>query len=134
MNGAKPSQKVVAQIVKWPDGRRNAEGKIVEIIGDSKDVGVDILSIMKAYDLTESFPEDVMAQAGRIPDEVTEDMIKGRRDLRDLRTFTIDGEDAKDFDDAVSLEVLSDGNYRLGVHLADVSHYVTEGSPLDRKL
>jgi ribonuclease R len=133
VNGAKPGQKVVAQIVKWPDGRRNAEGKIVEIIGDSKDVGVDILSIMKAYDLTESFPDDVAAQAARIPDVVTDDMIRGRRDLRDLRTFTIDGEDARDFDDAVSLEVLPDGNYRLGVHIADVSYYVTEGSPLDRE-
>lgn len=133
INGAKPGQKVVAQIVKWPDGRRNAEGKIVEIIGDSKDTGVDILSIMKAHDLTESFPDEVMAQANGIPDVVTEDMIKGRRDLRDLRTFTIDGEDAKDFDDAVSIEVLPDGNYRLGVHIADVSYYVTEGSPLDRE-
>ena len=133
INGAKPGQKVVAEIVKWPDGRRNAEGKIVEIIGNSGEPGVDILSIMKAYNLTEAFPDDVMAQTERIPDAVTEDMIKGRRDLRHLRIFTIDGEDAKDFDDAVSIEVLPDGNYRLGVHIADVSYYVREGSPLDRE-
>lgn len=132
-NGARPGQKVVAEIVKWPDGRRNAEGKIVEIIGNSGEPGVDILSIMKAYDLTETFPDDVMAQAEKIPDTVTEDMVKGRRDLRDLRLFTIDGEDAKDFDDAVSIEVLPDGNYRLGVHIADVSYYVREGTPLDRE-
>ncbi|MGB3990950.1 MAG: RNB domain-containing ribonuclease, partial [Acetivibrionales bacterium] len=133
INGAKPGQKVVAHIVKWPDARRNAEGKITEIIGDSRDTGVDILSIMKMYDLTESFPDDVMAQVDSIPDTVSADMMKGRKDLRDLRVITIDGEDAKDLDDAISIEVLPDGCYRLGVHIADVSFYVTEGSPLDRE-
>lgn len=130
-NGAKPGFKVVAEIVKWPDGRRNAEGKIVEVIGDSSRPGADILSVMKAYSLNEEFPDRVIRQAEALPDEVTESMTRGRRDLRGLGMVTIDGEDAKDLDDAVSVERLSDGGFRLGVHIADVSSYVTEGSPLD---
>ncbi len=133
VNGAKPGFKVVAEIVKWPESRRNAEGRIVEVIGDSKDTGIDILSIMKAHGLKEAFPDDVMQQVEGIPDSVTEDMIEGRRDLRELRMVTIDGEDAKDLDDAVSIQSLPDGCYRLGVHIADVSYYVTEDSPLDRE-
>jgi len=132
-NAASPGQKVVAEIVKWPEKRRNAEGRIIEIIGDPDKPGTDILSIMKAYNLTEEFPEEVIKQAESIPDAVTEEMIKGRRDLRDLRMVTIDGEDAKDLDDAVSIEKLDNGNYRLGVHIADVSYYVTEDSPLDKE-
>ncbi len=131
--GAKPGQKVVAEIIKWPDRRRNAEGKITEIIGDSKQAGIDILSIMKAHDLTETFPEDVLTQTESIPDKVGNDMAKGRQDLRKLRMVTIDGEDAKDLDDAVSIEKFPDGGYRLGVHIADVSHYVMQDSPLDRE-
>ncbi len=133
VNGAKPGWKVVAEITKWPESRRNAEGRIVEIIGDSRDAGIDILSIMKAHGLTETFPDDVMQQADAIPDSVSEEMLEGRRDLRDLRMITIDGEDAKDLDDAVSIQKLPDGCYRLGVHIADVSYYVTEDSPLDRE-
>ena len=131
LNGAKPGFKVVAEIVKWPEKRRNAEGRIVEVIGDSNEPGTDILSIIKSYDLKESFPEDVVRQAESIHDKIDEKMLKGRRDLRKLRMVTIDGEDAKDLDDAVSIEKLPDGGYRLGVHIADVSSYVTEGSPLD---
>ena len=133
VNGAMPGFKVVAEIVKWPESRRNAEGRIIEIIGDSRDTGVDILSIMKTHGLTETFPDDVIQQAETIPESVSEDMLAGRRDLRDLRIFTIDGEDAKDLDDAVSIQMLPNGCYRLGVHIADVSHYVTEDSPLDRE-
>lgn len=130
VNGARPGYKVIAEIVKWPENRRNAEGRIVEIIGDSSDPGTDILSILKAYDLKESFPEDVVRQAESIKEKIDEKTLKSRRDLRRLRMVTIDGEDAKDLDDAVSVEKLRDG-YRLGVHIADVSGYVTEGSPLD---
>lgn len=133
INNAKPGQKVVAEIVKWPEKRRNAEGRIIEIIGDKNEPGTDILSIIKSYNLSETFPEDVLKQADSIGDTVTGEMIKGRHDLRELRMVTIDGEDAKDLDDAVSLERLPDGNYRLGVHIADVSHYVTENSPLDKE-
>lgn len=130
-NGAKPGDKVVAEIVKWPESRRNAEGKVIEILGNKEDVGTDILSIIKAYGLDEEFPEDALRQAESIPEVVTAEMLRGRRDLRKLRMVTIDGEDAKDLDDAVSLERLPGGKYRLGVHIADVSHYVTENSPLD---
>ena len=133
INGAKPGMKVVAEIIKWPEKRRNAEGKIVEIIGHKDEPGADILSIIKAYDLKEEFPEDVVLQAEAISETVTEEMTRGRRDLRGLRMVTIDGEDAKDLDDAVSVERLPDGNYRLGVHIADVSHYVMENSPLDKE-
>lgn len=133
INGAKSGQKVVAEIVLWPRKRRNAEGKIVEIIGDRDEPGADILSIIKQHSLSEEFPERVIRQAKSIEQTVTEEMIKGRRDLRDLRMVTIDGEDAKDLDDAVSIERLPNGNYKLGVHIADVSHYVTEDSPLDKE-
>lgn len=131
INGAKPGFKVVAELIKWPDKRRNAEGRIVEIIGDIHDTGTDILSIMKAYDLKEAFPEAAVRQAEAIPQKVAGDMLKGRQDLRDLQMVTIDGEDAKDLDDAVSIGRLPEGGYRLGVHIADVSYYVTEGSALD---
>lgn len=130
-NGAKKGQKVVVEIVKYPEQRRNAEGKVIEIIGDKDELGTDILSIIKTYNLEDDFPEEVNNQIEKIPDTITEAMIKGRRDLRSLRMVTIDGEDAKDLDDAVSVEVLENGNYRLGVHIADVTNYVTENSPLD---
>lgn len=130
-NGAKKGQKVVAEIVIYPEQRRNAEGRVVEVIGNIDDVGTDIISIIKSYNLAEEFPESAINQAEAVGDTVTEEMIKGRRDLRGLRMVTIDGEDAKDLDDAVSIEMLPDGNYRLGVHIADVTNYVTENSPLD---
>jgi len=133
INGAKSGQKVVAEIVLWPVKRRNAEGKIVEIIGDSDEPGADILSIIRQHNLSEEFPESVIKQAKSIGQTVTEEMIKGRRDLRDVRMVTIDGEDAKDLDDAVSIERLPNGNFKLGVHIADVSYYVTENSPLDKE-
>lgn len=130
-HGAKKGQKVVVEILKYPEARRNAEGRVIEIIGNTNDPGTDILSIIKSYSLEEEFPQEVMAQAESVGDTVTEDMLKGRRDLRGLRMVTIDGEDAKDLDDAVSIELLENGNYRLGVHIADVTNYVTENSPLD---
>ncbi|HEX3028918.1 MAG TPA: ribonuclease R [Clostridia bacterium] len=130
---AKPGQKVVAEIVKWPEKRRNAEGRIIEIIGDKGEPGADILSIIKSHNLIENFDDDVIKQAEAISENVTEDMLKGRRDLRKLRMVTIDGEDAKDLDDAVSIEKLPGNNYRLGVHIADVSNYVRENSPLDKE-
>jgi ribonuclease R len=130
-NGAKPGDKVVAEIVRWPDTRRNAEGRIIEVIGEYGQAGIDILSVIKAYGLKESFPEAVIRQAEAIPEKIGGEMMKGRRDLRRLRMVTIDGEDAKDLDDAVSVQKLPDGGYRLGVHIADVSYYVTEGTPLD---
>ena len=129
----KDGYKVVVEITKWPEGnRRNPEGKIVEIIGHQDAVGVDIVSIIRSHNLPEEFPIEVLQQADKIPEKVTEDEIGKRRDLRNKVIVTIDGDDAKDLDDAVSLEVLANGNYSLGVHIADVSHYVTENSILDK--
>jgi len=131
--GAKNGYKVVVEITQWPEGRRNPEGRVIEILGHKNDVGTDILSIIRGHNLPEEFPQEVEAQANKIPDEISEDIIKNRRDLRDRVIVTIDGEDAKDLDDAISLEVLPNGNYLLGVHIADVSQYVFENSYLDKE-
>lgn len=131
MNGAKTADKVVVEITRWPDGRRNAEGRVVEILGHKDDVGTDILSIARQYELPEKFSEESMSITAAISQEVPSSDIAGRKDLRNMRIITIDGPDAKDLDDAVSLEKLSNGNLFLGVHIADVSHYVKEGSALD---
>lgn len=133
INGAKQGQKVVVEITKWPEANRNAEGKIIEILGNAGDPGVDVMSIIRAYGIRYEFPEDVLREARSIPQKISDEDIKGRRDLRGLKMVTIDGEDAKDLDDAVSIQILDNGNYLLGVHIADVSHYVKEGSALDRE-
>ena len=133
INGAVSGQKVEAKILVWPKKRRNAEGTIIEIIGDKDQPGTDILSIIKTFNLKEEFPSEVIKQAESISQTVTDEMRKGRRDIRDLRMITIDGEDAKDFDDAVSIETLPNGHFRLGVHIADVSYYVKENTPLDKE-
>ncbi|MCC0566133.1 ribonuclease R [Brevibacillus borstelensis] len=132
-NGAVDGHKVVVKIVRYPEGRVNPEGEVVEILGHKNDPGVDILSIIRKFGLPEAFPADVIAEAEAAPDQISEEEIKGRRDLRDRMMVTIDGADAKDLDDAVSVEVLPNGNYRLGVHIADVSYYVRENSALDQE-
>ncbi|AKL94708.1 ribonuclease R [Clostridium aceticum] len=132
-NGAKQGDKVVCEITEWPEKRRNPEGKVIEILGNQHDTGTDILSIMRKFKLTPEFPEEVEREIEGVPEVATEEEIARRRDLRDLQMVTIDGADAKDLDDAVSVEVLDNGNYRLGVHIADVAHYVREGSELDKE-
>ncbi len=132
-NGAKTNQKVVVEITRWPEKRRNPEGKIVEILGYVGEKGTDILSIIKQFKLSEDFPAKVLNQASSIEQTVSQEEIEKRVDLRNLNIFTIDGADAKDLDDAVSIEKLSNGNYKLGVHIADVSHYVKEKSPIDKE-
>lgn len=130
--GAVDGHKVVAELTSYGGDGRKPEGKIVEILGHVYDPGVDILSIVKNYDLPVEFPEKVMNQAQRTPDEVSEADRYGRKDLRDWQMVTIDGEDARDLDDAVS--VTRDGeHYVLGVHIADVTNYVQERSALDRE-
>lgn len=130
--GAVTGHKVVAEITDYGSSERHPEGKVVEILGHVNDPGVDILSIVRGYELPEAFGEKVLNQAERVSGEVTEADRVGRRDLRDQLLITIDGEDAKDLDDAVS--VTFDGqNYHLGVHIADVTNYVQEGSALDRE-
>lgn len=132
-NGARNNEIVAVEIDKWPEGRRAAEGKVVQRLGKVGKPGVDILTIMCDYDITEDFPKEVLDEVEKIPDEVNKKDYKNRRDLRDVRMVTIDGEDAKDLDDAVSIEKLDNGMYLLGVHIADVSHYVKEGSSLDKE-
>ena len=143
--GANDGDKVVVELTSYGDGAdekqkkngrvrrpKRPEGKVVEILGKAGEPGVDILSIIKAYDLPLDFPEKVKNQAERVPDAISEADMAGRLDLRMLQMVTIDGEDAKDLDDAVSLEM--DGeNYKLGVHIADVANYVQENSALDRE-
>lgn len=129
--GAKPRDKVIVEITRYPEPERNAEGRIVEILGAYGETGVDVLSVIRTYNIPEEFPDEVLSEAKAIPQDVPAEEIVSRRDLRELAMITIDGEDARDLDDAVSLEMLDNGNYRLGVHIADVSHYVREGSALD---
>lgn len=132
--GAVDGHKVVVKITKRSESKANPEGVITEIIGHINDPGVDILSIIKQYELPGEFPEDVLKQIESIdPDIIDEKSLVGRDDFRNLQTVTIDGDDSKDFDDAVSIKKLDNGNYLLGVHIADVTEYVTENSPLDKE-
>lgn len=131
--GAVTGSKVVVKITKTRENGRSPEGEITEVIGYIDDPGVDILSVIKQFDIPLEFPQEVMEQIENIPLEVLPEETEGREDLRDWVTVTIDGDDSKDFDDAVSLEMTDNGNYCLGVHIADVTHYVTEGSPLDEE-
>jgi ribonuclease R len=131
--GAVEGHKVVVNITVYPEGRMSAEGEVVQILGHRNDPGVDILSIIYKHGLPIEFPEDVMEQAQKVPDKISEEDIKGRRDLRNEIYVTIDGADAKDLDDAVSVTRLDNGNFKLGVSIADVSYYVTENSPIDKE-
>lgn len=130
---AKNNQKVVAQITKFPQGNKSAEGKIIEVLGYQDQAGVDMLSLIKEYDLPYEFPEFVMKEATSIKQEIAKKDIPNRLDLREKEIFTIDGEDAKDLDDAVAVEKLKNGNYLLNVSIADVSYYVKENSKLDNE-
>ncbi|MCX7773327.1 MAG: RNB domain-containing ribonuclease, partial [Clostridia bacterium] len=114
INGAQKGQKVVVEITKWPQHNRNAEGRVIEVLGDADEAGVDVMSIIRAYNIPYEFPEQVLKEAERAPKEVSEEEMRNRRDLRSLRMVTIDGEDARDLDDAVSIETLGNGRYRLG--------------------
>lgn len=132
-NGAVDGHKVVVKITEWLDGRKNPDGEIIEIIGHKDDPGVDIMSIIKDYDLSVEFSDKVYKQIESVPTEVDEVDKQDRVDIRDVMMVTIDGDDAKDLDDAVSLEKLPNGNYKLGVHIADVTNYVKEGTALDKE-
>lgn len=130
--GAVDGQKVVVRITDYGSNEKKPEGEIAEILGHVNDPGVDIISVVKGYELPVEFPQTVMDSLAQIPDTVNSKDIAGRMDIRDWLTVTIDGEDAKDLDDAVTLSETADG-YELGVHIADVSHYVEENSPLDQE-
>ncbi|WP_445488114.1 ribonuclease R [Niallia sp. 03133] len=129
--GAVEGHKVVVKLTAYPEGRKNAEGAIVKILGHKNDPGVDILSVIHKHGLPLAFPEEVLDQANDAPEIIDEKEIENRRDLRNETIVTIDGADAKDLDDAVTVVKLENGHYKLGVHIADVSYYVTENSPID---
>lgn len=129
---ASTGEKVVCLITDYGSENKSPEGVVTEILGDANAPGTDILSLLKSRDIPTEFPEKVISEVKDIPDHVTEKEIKGRRDLRNVQMVTIDGEDSKDLDDAVSLSKEGD-NYILGVHIADVSHYVREKTPLDKE-
>jgi ribonuclease R len=130
---ARNDSKVLVKITKYPENGKNAEGKIIEVLGNINEAGVDMLSLIKEYKLPYEFPEAVVEEAKKFKEEDIQKEIKGRLDLRNEEIFTIDGEDAKDLDDAVCVKKLENGNYELGVHIADVSNYVKEGSKLDKE-
>lgn len=132
-NNAKDGQKVVVEITEWPQEHRKAEGKVTEILGNIGDVGLEILSIIKQNDLPLEFPEEVLAASRKVPKTIKKTELAGRRDLRERTVVTVDGEDAKDLDDAVYVQQISADEYLLGVYIADVSYYVTEDSILDKE-
>ncbi|EHG19571.1 hypothetical protein HMPREF9334_01886 [Selenomonas infelix ATCC 43532] len=128
--GAKTGSKVVVEITKWPEERRSAEGRVIEVLGKTGDPGVDVLAVMRAYNLDEHFPPAVAEAAARCPENPLPEEYAGRRDRRDFPIVTIDGEDTKDIDDGI-YAYEKDGGFFLGVYIADVSHYVRAGEPLD---
>jgi ribonuclease R len=132
-NGARSGDKVVVALTAWPAKRRGPAGKIIEVLGAGDAPGMDLRVLCRRFGLSEGFPERVVAAADRIPEAVTSGDLEGRQDLRGWTIVTIDGADAKDLDDAVSLELLPGGLYRLGVHIADVGYYVPEGDVLDQE-
>lgn len=129
-NKAKSNDRVVVQLTKYPDGKKKAEGRVIEILGKTDDTNVDLLSVLRTYDYKMKFPKEVQKEASAIPQLIHS--AEGRVDLREKEIFTIDGDDTKDIDDAVSLEKVGE-NYLLGVHIADVSTYVRDGTPLDKE-
>lgn len=132
-NKDKNNQKVVVKITKFPQGNKSAEGEITEIIGGINEAGVDMLSLIKEYNLPYEFPDDVILEAKKVENKITKKDLQNRLDLRSKNIFTIDGEDAKDLDDAIYVTKLENENYELGVSIADVSHYVAENSKLDQE-
>lgn len=129
---AKPNERVVVAITGY-DAQNHMLGRVVKVLGDSNSIKGNIEAIIYEHGIKQEFDDDTLKQAQNIPTEVTDADISGRLDLRGMTIFTIDGDDARDFDDAVSIERLENGDYKLGVHIADVTHYVTEASPLDKE-
>lgn len=131
LNGAADGQKVIAKITEWPAKAKNPFGEVIEVLGDVGNNNAEMHAILAEYDLPLRFPENVLKAAEKIPDQILPDEVQRRRDVRDVTTFTIDPKDAKDFDDALSVRKLENGLWEVGVHIADVSHYVTPGTILD---
>ncbi len=133
LNGAKNGQKAIAEIVEWPARARNPFGEIKEVLGDTGDNDAEMHAILAEFELPHKFPENVNKAAEKIPLEIPLEEIEKRRDFRNVNTFTIDPADAKDFDDALSLQKLNNGNWEVGVHIADVTHYVTPNSIVEEE-
>src|SRR5699024_12322442 len=128
--GAIQGHKVIAHITKYPEGRKNAEGEIIQILGHKNDPGIDIISIIHKHGIKMKFPDEVLEEAKQTPETISESDIKRRRGLRDEQIVTIDGADAKAVADAIRVEVLPNGNRLLGTYMADVSYYINEGSQM----
>ncbi|HLT81037.1 MAG TPA: ribonuclease R [Cyclobacteriaceae bacterium] len=133
INGAKSGDKVIVEVTAWAEGDKSPEAKVVEILGKAGENEAEIHSIMAEFGLPFRFPESILAEASAIQAGITREEISKRRDFRNITTFTIDPEDAKDFDDALSFRRLDNGNVEVGVHIADVTHYVNPGSPLEEE-
>ncbi|HAX97069.1 MAG TPA: ribonuclease R [Prolixibacteraceae bacterium] len=133
LNGVLTGQKAIAEITEWPSNAKNPVGRIIEVLGDKGDHNTEMHAILAEYELPWKFPSKVEHAAEKIPDEIPQSEIKNRRDFRGTTTFTIDPADAKDFDDALSLKKLDNGNWEVGVHIADVSFYVRPGTILDEE-
>src|SRR5436190_4130368 len=131
--GASPGEMVIVELTRWPTATRGAIGQVKEVLGDINAPGVDTEIIIRKYGISDTHSSEAIAEAVRLGSAVSEKDIRGRTDFRGVQTVTIDGEHARDFDDAITIEKLPDGNVRLGVHIDDVSHYVEEDSPLDRE-
>lgn len=131
LNGATANDKVLFEVTKWADRDKSPEGKVIEILGKTGENEAEIHSIMAEFDLPFRFPENVLKESEKISEDITPEEVKKRWDFREVLTFTIDPEDAKDFDDAISFRKLNNGRYEIGVHIADVTHYVTPGNVLD---
>lgn len=133
LNHAKDGDKVIVKLVDWPERAHNPVGKVISVLGRPGDMQTEMHSILAEFDFPLHFPENVEAEAEQIAEEISKEEIAKRRDFRDVTTFTIDPEDAKDFDDALSIQKLKNGNWEIGVHIADVSHYVRPDSALDKE-
>lgn len=131
INSAENGNKVVVKMLEWKPGDKNPEGEILQVLGAPGEHETEIHSILAEYGLPYSFPEEVELDAEKIDRRITEEEVSKRRDMRKICTFTIDPKDAKDFDDALSIQKLDNGNWEIGVHIADVSHYVVPGTMLD---
>lgn len=131
INGAKSGEKVLVEMLEWPEKEDSPIGKVIKVLGMPGEHNTEIHSILAQYGLPYDFPQEVEVYANKIDTSIKESEIKKRRDMRETLTFTIDPKDAKDFDDALSFKKLENGNYEIGIHIADVSHYVTPGNELD---
>ena len=132
-NDAKPGEKVVVRLTNWPEGSNSPFGEITKVLGNPEDTSVEINSILLEYGLPEKFPEEVEEEANNLDTSIDEKEVAKRRDMRNVTTFTIDPKDAKDFDDALSIQKLENGNREIGVHIADVSHYVRPGTLIEQE-